>query len=101
MRAFEIGPLALDLLEAPGLPFDHGLGPGLARLELCAVGDAVAQLARPLPDVRGWLTEHASHFAGGLHGRETRDALPVLSPRGRADLQVGGVVVAQPLSSGK
>eukprot|EP00966_Prymnesium_polylepis_P195123 4523299-Prymnesium_polylepis.1 len=93
-RAVEIGTLALDLLEASGLPSNHRLGPGLARLGLRAVGDAVAQLARPLAYVGGWLPEHASYLAGGLHSVEARDSLPMLPARCWADLQVGGEVVA-------
>ena len=93
-RAVEIGALALHLLEAARLPLDHRLGPRLARLELGAVGDAVAQLAHTLADVGGGLPQHAPHFASGLHGVEARDALPVLASGGRADLQVGRHVVA-------
>ena len=74
-RAIEVGSLALDLLETSGLSQDHGLGAGLARLELCAVGDAVRQLAGPLSHVRRGLAEHASDFARGLHSVEARDAL--------------------------
>ena len=89
-RAIEIGTLALDLLEAPGLPLDHGLGSGLARLWLRAVGDAVRQLARPLSDVGGWLPEHPAYLACGLHGIETCNPLPVLPARCWADFQVRG-----------
>ena len=74
-RAIEVGSLALDLLETSGLSQDHGLGAGLARLELCAVGDAVRQLAGPLSHVRRGLAEHASDFTRGLHSVEARDAL--------------------------
>ena len=93
-RAVEIGTLALDLLQAARLPLDHRLGPGLARLWLRAVGDAVAQLARPLADVGGWLPEHTSHLSCGLHGVEARDSLPMLASCGWADLQVRGEVIA-------
>eukprot|EP00966_Prymnesium_polylepis_P040647 943230-Prymnesium_polylepis.1 len=47
----EITALSLDLLEASGLPLDHGLGARLTTLDFGAVCDAVAQLARALPNV--------------------------------------------------
>eukprot|EP00966_Prymnesium_polylepis_P272175 6288386-Prymnesium_polylepis.1 len=61
----EIAALSLYLLEAAGLPLDHGLRPRLPALELCAVGDCTAQLTCALSYVGSWLAQHASHLAGG------------------------------------
>jgi len=70
-RPVKITAFAFHLFEAARLPLDHGLGPGLARLELGAIRDAVAELACTLTNVGGWLTEHAPYFPSGLHGVET------------------------------
>eukprot|EP00966_Prymnesium_polylepis_P256874 5933570-Prymnesium_polylepis.1 len=58
------------------------------------VGYTVAQLACPLADVGGGLTDHAAHLACRLHGIEAGDALPVFSACGGADFEVGGEIVA-------
>eukprot|EP00966_Prymnesium_polylepis_P324623 7380647-Prymnesium_polylepis.2 len=89
----QIRALALDLLQAPGLPLDDGVCAWFASLELGAVCDAVAQLASALPNKRSGLAQHPPHFSSGLDRVETSDPLPVLSSGSRADLQVGKAIV--------
>ena len=90
----EVTALSLDLLQAAWLSVNDWFCAWLAGLELGAVGDAVAELACPLADVGGGLTDHAAHLACRLHGIEAGDSLPVLPACGGADFQVGGEIVA-------
>eukprot|EP00966_Prymnesium_polylepis_P048026 1112138-Prymnesium_polylepis.1 len=62
----EIRALILDLLQTSWIPLDHGLGARFATLEFGAVRDAVAHLARALPNVGGRLTKHAEYLPRGL-----------------------------------
>ena len=93
-RAVEITPLAPGLLQAARLPLDHWFSPWFAAFKLCAVRNTVAELARTLPYVGGWLTKHAPHLTRRLHRVEANHALPVLASSGGTDFQVGRHVVA-------
>eukprot|EP00966_Prymnesium_polylepis_P220568 5102287-Prymnesium_polylepis.1 len=92
-RTVEVGSLSLDLLQAARLPMDDRLCPRLAALELGAVCNTVAQLARALAHMRGGLTQHPPHLAGRLHSVKASDPLPMLPASGRTDFQVGSDIV--------